>query len=555
MTTTVADPRIDGALPSHLTPGIVAGLEIRLLGRTGSGGLAEQGRLVLQPGSALTAHGKLVHVEQSTGVDIPRAADIPGGRCLNVVLLAGGADGTGLPRVRVQLDDRGLPPDGVKIATLSRVDGDGLRLAPVPAGLGGRRLTVGRPDRPDLVVDEGQTMVTGTLTVSDDAVTGFNQAGVVVGHRAGAHLRIDDEGVNAGSGADRAELHLQRHGGETRFGGPVEGPEYDPLNIIGGSDLSLGGGGVLMLGRPDGPNLVLDENEIMARDTGRSAALMLQWDGGETRFGGPLRGPVDGPLRVVGGTDLSLGGEGVLLIGSKEAHHLMVDENEIMAGNGGHTADLYMQWRGGGTSFGGPISGPSHRPLNVVGERDASLPGGGFLSVGPEDQGHVVVDDRRILARRGRVPSALEVQGEGGTTRLGGRLEFRPGGHLAAWIEPDGGGQAVVRCDRSTVIDPIDVEGALDAVDRLRPVTYRLSDPDQESDREILGFVAEEVAELSGDLVASLDDIEGPDGADGGSALGVRPADFAVIAIAAIKEQQKRIDRLEDLVADLVDLA
>jgi hypothetical protein len=111
--------------------------------------------------------------------------------------------------------------------------------------------------------------------------------------------------------------------------------------------------------------------------------LLLQWEGGETRFGGPLRGPADGPLNIASSQDLSLGGHGALMIGPKEAAHLVVDENEIMANTGADSANLYLQWQGGETHFGGPVCGPDDGPLTVSGEQQATLQAdSGSLMVG-----------------------------------------------------------------------------------------------------------------------------------------------------------------------------
>ncbi|MGI9596305.1 MAG: hypothetical protein ACR2QK_09100, partial [Acidimicrobiales bacterium] len=398
----------------------------------------------------------------------------------------------------------------------------------------------------------------GGATVADDGC-------LVVGQATADNLVIDHHGIGAREKGRVSELNLQGGGGGTRFGGPVEGPVNEPLSIVGGSDLSLGGGGMLMLGRGTEANLVLDENEIMARADGQPAALMLQWDGGETRLGGPLRGPADGPLNIIGGRDLSLGGEGVVLIGPRTAHHLTLDENEILARDGEKPATLYLQWHGGGTSFGGPLRGPDNRPLTIVGEREASLVDGGFLTVGTETGSNLTFDDSRILARRGRQSALLDVQPEGGSTRFGGpielaphrpddrrpswtlgigsaaaddALELRADGELVGWIEGDGTGRTFTPSHRGPDRDGDRLDHALDIVAGLRPITRRLDG----RDRVTVGLLAEEVAEVAPELVSERD-----------GTVGLCYADFSVIAIAAIQEQQQRIETLEQAVAALIE--
>src|SRR5262249_22930369 len=53
------------------------------------------------------------------------------------------------------------------------------------------------------------------------------------------------------------------------------------LHITGGTDSALAGGGYLELGPTNGANLSLDNNEVMARNTGAVAPLYLNNDGGD----------------------------------------------------------------------------------------------------------------------------------------------------------------------------------------------------------------------------------------------------------------------------------
>jgi hypothetical protein len=57
------------------------------------------------------------------------------------------------------------------------------------------------------------------------------------------------------------------------------------LHILNGSDVSLTSHGYLMLGPVTGANIIIDNNEIMARSNGAVSSLVLQNDGGSVRIG------------------------------------------------------------------------------------------------------------------------------------------------------------------------------------------------------------------------------------------------------------------------------
>ena len=556
--------RVDQADATHqrfATPGIVEGLELRV----GSGPrhpAAAPIVVIVHPGVAVTADGDVVAVTRPVEINLSGSVSALDGPGLDLLVIGGSPSGprsgshagsapildeATLPvELGVQLRGGTVGPGSVRIATITRTARADVRITPIFAGLGGRRLAIGSPGSAHLVVEEGETVVGGTLSVARGGATATSDDGcLVVGSAHGDNIRVDRRGLAARDAGRPAELQVQPDGGDTRFGGPIEGPERDPLNIVGGSDLSLGGGGVLMLGRSTGPNLVLDENEILARDAGRAVPLVLQWDGGETRFGGPLRGPAGGPLRVTGGSDLSLGGHGVLLIGEDDGHHLVLDDNEIMAGNGTGTAELYLQWQGGGTLFGGPVGGGPGGELAVQVDGGVTRFGGPIRLAPASPSGSAGTAERWDLQV------------------VDGQLELRHNGRPVGWM---GAGGEVVRCDRETLGEAEPFDDALAVVRRLRPVSHRptarqageraaperaaaeRASPERHSSDAVevenghaIGLVAEEVAEIAPDLVAHA--------ADG--SLGVRTLDLAVLALAAVAEQQRIIDRLERIVAEL----
>ena len=60
------------------------------------------------------------------------------------------------------------------------------------------------------------------------------------------------------------------------------------LQITGGSDAEPDGGGYLVIGDHTAANIVIDNNEIMARNNGVTSPLYLQNDGGSVRVGGTV---------------------------------------------------------------------------------------------------------------------------------------------------------------------------------------------------------------------------------------------------------------------------
>ncbi len=76
--------------------------------------------------------------------------------------------------------------------------------------------------------------------------------------------------VGIGTTDPQAKLHVD----STRTDAPV-------LQLEGGSDASPTGAGVLVVGSTAGRNIVMDGNEIMARDNGVASKLYLNADGGD----------------------------------------------------------------------------------------------------------------------------------------------------------------------------------------------------------------------------------------------------------------------------------
>jgi hypothetical protein len=78
-----------------------------------------------------------------------------------------------------------------------------------------------------------------------------------------------------------------------------------PLQVIGGTDASLSGGGNIVVGQIGGANVVFDNNEIMARNNGAAADLILNNGGGKIGIG---RTPTTNKLEVEGNASKTAAG-------------------------------------------------------------------------------------------------------------------------------------------------------------------------------------------------------------------------------------------------------
>jgi len=128
----------------------------------------------------------------------------------------------------------------------------------------------------------------------------------------------------------------------------------NPAGDCVAGDASLSGGGYAMFGNQGSFNLVVDENEIMARNNNQGAELYINKDAGNlfltqatgtfTQIGsGNGSSTAKAPLVIRGGSDIDLGdplGEGMVQIGNSSAVHLVIDNNEILTRNGQSTGEV-----------------------------------------------------------------------------------------------------------------------------------------------------------------------------------------------------------------------
>lgn len=102
----------------------------------------------------------------------------------------------------------------------------------------------------------------------------------------------DDSGTSAINLRLRTQLNGQvvntmHLGANGRVGIGTTAP-LNQLHVVGGTDASLTGGGYIQAGNTAGANVVIDDNEIMARNNGAVSNLHINNNGGDVIFGGAI---------------------------------------------------------------------------------------------------------------------------------------------------------------------------------------------------------------------------------------------------------------------------
>ena len=131
------------------------------------------------------------------------------------------------------------------------------------------------------------------------------------------------------------------------------------MHIDFGEDASYTGDGYLMLGTKSSYNVIFDNNEMMARNSGAPSPLHIQPDGGNTilnKDAGLVGIGTSSPstkLNVIGLEAASLSGDGAFMIGYKASANIVMDANDILARSNGSTANIRIQDAGGNAYIAG----------------------------------------------------------------------------------------------------------------------------------------------------------------------------------------------------------
>ena len=113
------------------------------------------------------------------------------------------------------------------------------------------------------------------MEIKGNAINGFVDGFLDV-------MRINNE--------SNAFLSINAGGGNVGIGGGAAGLPVVRLQVDGGTDAKFDDptGGYFMIGAGNGPNLVMDNNEIMARNDGARSTLYLNNDGGDVSVAGSV---------------------------------------------------------------------------------------------------------------------------------------------------------------------------------------------------------------------------------------------------------------------------
>jgi hypothetical protein len=231
------------------------------------------------------------------------------------------------------------------------------------------------------------------------------------------------------------------------------------LQIVGGTDAGPTQHGYIMLGTETGENIVLDNNEILARNNGAVATLFLGRDGSKVQLGnGPDQ--LGTKLQITSGTDVDLSNNnsGYIMMGSQTGLNMVMDINEIQARNNGLASDLFLQANGGKTQIGNTnwlsieventtiqaynVATPSELIVQPNGKTriggnsdvfantkfqisegvDAGLPDNtsGYMMIGLSNSTNVAFDNNEIQARNNGAAGDLFLQNDGGNLLLCG---------------------------------------------------------------------------------------------------------------------------------------
>ncbi len=252
-------------------------------------------------------------------------------------------------------DDEDIPEYGVQAAVegslevTRRVEAKGNLLVGGSAGVG-----AGDPDA-RLHVDGGEE---ATLEAG-----GY----LVIGDVGKTNLVLDDDEIMARDGKKASTLRLQAQGGDlvvhrhrepaTRVVIKDEGNvgigTGDPkvkLQVAGDSDARLDdeAAGLVVIGSPAGADLVLDPNEIMARNATGKSSLHLQAEGGDLRIHDRKAG-TEVVVRDSGWVGIGTGNpDARLVLGSTGGLNLAADRNRLQARDNGSASVLHLQRNGGG---------------------------------------------------------------------------------------------------------------------------------------------------------------------------------------------------------------
>jgi hypothetical protein len=151
------------------------------------------------------------------------------------------------------------------------------------------------------------------------------------------------------------------------FGMGISNP-VGRFQIGTGNDASATSHGYLMMGPENGENLILDNNEILARNNGVVSTLFLARDGSKVQLGNGAEG-TGTKLHITSGNEAGLPDNlsGYLMMGSQGGLNMVLDNNEIQVRSNGAATHLSLQNEGGNVYIGDVTNFNSAHRLGVDG--------------------------------------------------------------------------------------------------------------------------------------------------------------------------------------------
>ena len=168
---------------------------------------------------------------------------------------------------------------------------------------------------------------------------------MVIGSTFSENIVFGKDEILARYNGTASDLILQEDGGAVRIGQGAAATGTK-LHIFGGAESSLTTHGYMVLGALTSTNLVMDANEIQARQNGAASPLILQEEGGAVKIGSGTAG-ADTRLHIFGGGESSLTTHGYMVLGSINSTNMVFDGNEIQARSNGSASVLRLQQDGG----------------------------------------------------------------------------------------------------------------------------------------------------------------------------------------------------------------
>ncbi len=218
------------------------------------------------------------------------------------------------------------------------------------------------------------------------------------------------------------------------------------LHVANGTEATLtNGSGFVVIGDNLNTNIVIDDNELQARNNGANSPLLLQPHNGNIGMGNLLTAPAS-KLQIEGGVEVAANLHGSLLIGETVSKNLVFDTDEIQARSNATTASpLYLQSMGGNSVFGsgniianGKVGIGQAIPLvklHIEGGIDASLTAGsGYAQIGATSGTNLLFDNNEILARNNGTISPLYLQISGGKTVIGEDMDVTGNTNIAGTL-------------------------------------------------------------------------------------------------------------------------